>query len=121
MTVTLAVVPVAGKGTRLLPLTRSVPKELLPVGSKPVLQLVVEELARSRISRVVLVNAPGKSMISAHFAVDHAMNEDLRRRGRTDLMRALKSTQLAIQYTNCIQEKQLGLGHAVLCLSLIHI
>jgi len=115
MSVTLAVVPVAGKGTRLLPLTRSVPKELLPVGRKPVLQLVIEELARSRISRVVLVNAPGKPMISAHFAVDHAMNDGLRRRGKTDPLLALKSTQLAIQYTNCIQEEQLGLGHAVLC------
>ncbi len=67
MTVTTAVVPVAGRGTRLRPATRALPKEMLPVGGRPVVQHVVEELAANGIERVLFVTAPGKESIDAHF------------------------------------------------------
>src|SRR5437016_13825968 len=67
MPVELAIVPVAGQGTRLLPSTKSQPKEMLPVGRKPVVQYVVEELANSGIRRVLFVTGPGKTSIENHF------------------------------------------------------
>ena len=65
----LAVIPVAGAGTRLLPSTKSQPKEMLPVGRKPVVQYVVEELAGSGIKRMLFVTGPGKTSIENHFDV----------------------------------------------------
>ena len=70
--VTTAVVPVAGRGTRMRPATRALPKEMLPVGDRPVVQHVVEELAASGIERVVFVTAPGKEAIAEHFVGDTA-------------------------------------------------
>ena len=70
MSVDIAVVPVAGRGTRLLPLTKSQPKEMLPMGRKPVVQYVVEELARCGIGRLLFVTGPGKTAIENHFDID---------------------------------------------------
>ncbi len=67
MTIRTAVVPVAGRGTRLRPATRALPKEMLPVGGKPVVQHIVEELVANAIDRIVFVTAPGKEAIEAHF------------------------------------------------------
>ena len=67
MAIDLAVVPVAGQGTRLLPSTKSQPKEMLPVGRKPVVQYVVEELANSGIGRLMFITGPGKASIENHF------------------------------------------------------
>src|SRR5438132_14355797 len=66
----LAIVPVAGQGTRLLPSTKSQPKEMLPVGRKPVVQYVVEELAQSGIRRLLFVTGPGKASIENHFDIN---------------------------------------------------
>ena len=71
--VTTAVVPVAGLGTRLLPATKSQPKEMLPVGGKPVVQHVVEELAAAGIERVVFVTGRGKGAIQDHFDRDPSL------------------------------------------------
>ena len=70
MSIDLAVVPVAGQGTRLLPSTKSQPKEMLPVGRKPVVQYVVEELTLSGIRRVLFVTGPGKASIENHFDIN---------------------------------------------------
>jgi len=67
MDIEIAVVPVAGLGTRLLPATKSQPKEMLPVGRKPVVQYVVEELARSGVRRLLFITGAGKSSIENHF------------------------------------------------------
>ncbi len=91
--VSIAVVPVAGHGTRLMPLTRAVPKELLPLGRKPVLQSVVEELQQSGIDDIVMVASDRKqSILQQHFQSDALSN---------------------IHFAD--QSEQLGLGHAVLC------
>lgn len=82
MSVDLAVVPVAGRGTRLLPLTKSQPKEMLPVGRKSVVQYVVEELARCGIGRLLFVTGPGKTAIENHFDIDAELIAHLRTSGK---------------------------------------
>jgi UTP--glucose-1-phosphate uridylyltransferase len=115
MAVNLAVVPVAGRGTRLLPLTKSQPKEMLPVGRKPVVQYVVEELARCGINRLLFVTGPGKTAIENHFDIDAELIASLRETGREELLAELAFEREDIEYFYTRQRRQLGLGHAVLC------
>jgi len=115
MGVEIAVVPVAGRGTRLLPLTKSQPKEMLPVGRKPVVQYVVEELARCGISRLLFVTGPGKAAIENHFDIDAELIAQLRETGREELLAELAFEREALDYFYTRQRQQLGLGHAVLC------
>ncbi len=115
MSVDLAVVPVAGRGTRLLPLTKSQPKEMLPVGRKPVVQYVVEELARCGIGRLLFVTGPGKTAIENHFDIDAELIASLRETGKEELLEELAFEREDIQYFYTRQRRQLVLGHAVLC------
>lgn len=115
MTVDLAVVPVAGRGTRLLPLTKSQPKEMLPVGRKPVVQYVVEELARCGIGKLLFVTGPGKTAIENHFDIDAELITNLRESGREELLAELAFEREDVEYFYTRQRRQLGLGHAVLC------
>lgn len=115
MSVDLAVVPVAGRGTRLLPLTKSQPKEMLPVGRKPVVQYVVEELARCGVGRVLFVTGPGKTAIENHFDIDSELIESLRESGKEDLLVELAFERADVEYFYTRQRRQLGLGHAVMC------
>jgi UTP--glucose-1-phosphate uridylyltransferase len=115
MTVNHAVIPVAGRGTRLLPLTKSQPKEMLPVGGKPVVQYVVEELVRCGISRVLFITGPGKTAIENHFDIDTELVAYLRETGKEDLLRELAFEREDVEYFYTRQRRQLGLGHAVLC------
>ena len=113
--VDLAVIPVAGLGTRLLPATKSQPKEMLPVGSRPVVQFVVEEAAASGIRRVLFVTGPGKASIENHFDIDAELVANLRETGREELLRELEFERQGLEYFYTRQRRQLGLGHAVLC------
>ena len=115
MTIDLAVVPVAGHGTRLLPATKSQPKEMLPVGRKPVVQYVVEELAAAGIRRVLFVTGARKAAIENHFDEDHQLNTYLRESGRENELAELEFDRRNIEYFYTRQRRQLGLGHAVLC------
>ena len=115
MAIDLAVVPVAGLGTRLLPLTKSQPKEMLPVGGKPVVQYVVEELALSGIRKVLFITGPGKSSIENHFDINNELTQFLRETGKEDLLAELDFERQQIEYFYPRQRRQLGLGHAVLC------
>jgi UTP--glucose-1-phosphate uridylyltransferase len=115
MSVDLAVVPVAGRGTRLLPLTKSQPKEMLPVGRKPVVQYVVEELNRCGISRLLFVTGPGKTAIENHFDIDAELIANLRETGKEELLAELAFEREDIEYFYTRQRRQLGLGHAILC------
>lgn len=115
MTVNLAVVPVAGRGTRLLPLTKSQPKEMLPVGRKPVVQHVVEELSCCGIGRLLFVTGPGKTAIENHFDIDAELVDTLRESGKEDLLAELAFEREDLEYFYTRQRRQLGLGHAVLC------
>ncbi len=115
MPIDLAVVPVAGRGTRLLPLTKSQPKEMLPIGSKPVVQYVVEELARCGLSRLLFITGPGKTAIENHFDVDAELIANLRETGKEELLEELAFERADLEYFYTRQRRQLGLGHAVLC------
>jgi UTP--glucose-1-phosphate uridylyltransferase len=115
MSVTFAVVPVAGRGTRLLPLTKSQPKEMLPVGRKPIVQYVVEELARCGIQRLLFITGPGKTAIENHFDIDSELISHLRETGKEELLLELAFEREDLDYFYTRQRRQLGLGHAVLC------
>ncbi len=112
-----AVIPVAGLGTRMLPATKVVPKELLPVGDKPLIQYVVEECWEAGIERVVLVTALGKSLIVDHFDRSHLLEQYLARLGKEDALDRLATT-LPPETGSIVSVRQpqpLGLGHAVWC------
>jgi UTP--glucose-1-phosphate uridylyltransferase len=115
MDINIAVVPVAGLGTRLLPATKSQPKEMLPVGRKPVVQYVVEELARAGMRRILFVTGPGKASIENHFDLNPELIELLRETGKEDLLAELEFERAPTQYFYTRQRQLLGLGHAVLC------
>jgi UTP--glucose-1-phosphate uridylyltransferase len=115
MTIDTAVVPVAGLGTRLLPATKSQPKEMLPVGRKPVVQYVIEELVRVGMTRVLFVTGPGKASIENHFDLNGELIQTLRETGKEELLAELQFERSALQYFYTRQRQLLGLGHAVLC------
>jgi UTP--glucose-1-phosphate uridylyltransferase len=115
MSIDLAVVPVAGRGTRLLPLTKSQPKEMLPIGRKPIVQYVVEELHRCGIGRLLFVTGPGKAAIENHFDEDAELIATLRENGKEELLEELEFEREPLDYCYTRQRRQLGLGHAVLC------
>ncbi len=113
--INIAVVPVAGLGTRLLPATKSQPKEMLPVGRKPVVQYVVEELTRVGMKRLLFVTGPGKSSIENHFDLNGELIQTLRETGKEELSAELEFERAPVQYFYTRQRQLLGLGHAVLC------
>ncbi|MCA9245577.1 MAG: UTP--glucose-1-phosphate uridylyltransferase [Planctomycetales bacterium] len=115
MSVQVAVIPVAGRGTRLLPLTKCQPKEMLPLGRKPTVQHVVEELTASGIREMLFVTGPGKTAIENHFDIDVELIEHLRVTGKEDLLAELDFEREEIDYFYTRQRRQLGLGHAILC------
>jgi UTP--glucose-1-phosphate uridylyltransferase len=115
MDIDIAVVPVAGLGTRLLPATKSQPKEMLPVGRKPVVQYVIEELTRVGTRQVLFVTGPGKASIENHFDLNGDLIQTLRETGKEELLAELAFERSAVQYFYTRQRQLLGLGHAVLC------
>jgi len=111
-----AVFPVAGLGTRFLPATRTIPKEMLPVVDKPVIQHVVEEARAAGIEHFIFVTGRGKGAIEDHFDHVYELNATLQQRGRdTDLARLKENTPLAGRTSFTRQQEPLGLGHAVWC------
>jgi UTP--glucose-1-phosphate uridylyltransferase len=115
MDIDIAVVPVAGLGTRLLPATKSQPKEMLPVGRKPVVQYVVEELTRVGMRQVLFITGPGKASIENHFDLNTELIQTLRESGKEELLSELSFERNPVQYFYTRQRQTLGLGHAVLC------
>jgi UTP--glucose-1-phosphate uridylyltransferase len=115
MDIDIAVVPVAGLGTRLLPATKSQPKEMLPVGRKPVVQYVVEELSRVGTKELLFVTGPGKASIENHFDLNAELIQTLRETGKEELLAELAFERSAVQFFYTRQRQLLGLGHAVLC------
>jgi UTP--glucose-1-phosphate uridylyltransferase len=110
-----AIVPVAGLGTRLLPATKSQPKEMLPVATKPIVQYVVEELAAARMTRILFVTGRGKSSIENHFDHDPELWRQLCQNEKNGLLRTLEFEQMPVHYFYTRQRQQKGLGDAILC------
>lgn len=114
MTITNAVVPVAGLGTRLLPATKSQPKEMLPVGKRPVVQYVVEELERNNFKRILLITGANKDSIENHFDQDPVLIRHLRETGKEELLEELEFERANLHFFYTRQKQQRGLGDAVL-------
>jgi UTP--glucose-1-phosphate uridylyltransferase len=114
MGIEIAVVPVAGLGTRLLPATKSQPKEMLPVGRKPVVQYVFEELTAAGMKQILFVTGQGKASIENHFDANEELVQVLRESGKEELLADLAFERAPVQYFYTRQRKALGLGHAVL-------
>lgn len=111
-----AVFPVAGLGTRFLPATKSVPKEMLTIVDKPILQYAVEEARAAGIEHFVFVTGRGKSVIEDHFDIAFELQETLKARGKTNMLELLQRDLPEpgqVSYTR--QQSPLGLGHAVWC------
>jgi UTP--glucose-1-phosphate uridylyltransferase len=113
--INIAVVPVAGLGSRLLPATKSQPKEMLPVGRKPVVQYVVEELTRVGLNQILFITGSGKASIENHFDLNQELTQNLRETGKEELLSELSFERASARYYYTRQRQLLGLGHAVLC------
>ncbi|MGH3798051.1 MAG: UTP--glucose-1-phosphate uridylyltransferase [Pseudonocardiaceae bacterium] len=110
-----AIVPAAGLGTRFLPTTKSVPKELLPVVDTPAIEYIAAEAAEAGAERLVLVVSPGKEAVAAHFDSNPDLEAELRGRGKDTLLAKVRRAPELIRAQVAMQDKPLGLGHAVRC------
>ena len=115
MDVRKVVIPVAGWGTRSLPATKNIPKEMLPIFKKPVVQYVVEEAQASGINTVVLITSQNKTIIEDHFDHNLTLENLLERKGKTALLKEVREVANMVDIIAVRQKVQLGLGHAVLC------
>jgi UTP--glucose-1-phosphate uridylyltransferase len=116
MKIKKAIFPVAGLGTRFLPATKAMPKEMLPVVDKPIIQYAVEEALASGIEQLIFVTGGGKTALENHFDRSYELEDTLRKRGKDDLLQTIESLvpkSGAIVYTR--QSEPLGLGHAIWC------
>ncbi len=114
--VTKAVFPVAGLGTRFLPATKSIPKEIMTLVDRPLIQYAIDEARAAGIKEFIFVTSRGKSALEDYFDYSPEIEASLRRSGKTDLLEVLKDTNMdsgAIAYVR--QNRPLGLGHAVWC------
>lgn len=109
-----AVFPAAGLGTRFLPATKSLPKEMLPVVDKPIIQYGVEEALHSGIQNIIIVTGRGKSAIEDHFDVSFELENLLETRAKKDLLAIVRNISDMINVSYIRQKEALGLGHAVL-------
>lgn len=113
MTITKAVIPAAGKGTRFLPATKAVPKELLPIVDKPTLQIIVEEAAQAGIQDFLIITNRGKDAIMDHFDQDPALEDFLLAKNKTGFYECISEIPNLGRFYFLRQKKALGLGHAV--------
>ncbi|MEZ5720802.1 MAG: UTP--glucose-1-phosphate uridylyltransferase GalU [Paracoccaceae bacterium] len=114
--VTKAIFPVAGLGTRFLPATKSIPKEIMTLVDRPLIQYAIDEARAAGIKEFIFVTSRGKGALEDYFDINPMLEQTLRRSGKDALLDALKSTNMesgAIAYIR--QHKALGLGHAVWC------
>jgi len=110
-----AIVPAAGLGTRFLPTTKAVPKELLPVVDTPGIEYVAAEAAEAGATRLVIVTAPGKEAVAEYFRPQPELEATLEERGKLDLLAKVRRAPNLLQVETAIQDQALGLGHAVGC------
>jgi len=109
-----AVFPAAGFGTRFLPATKSIPKEMLALVDKPVIQYGVEEALAAGIEQIVIVTGRGKSAIEDHFDVSFELETTLERRGKKELLAVTRNVSNMVELSYVRQKEARGLGHAVL-------
>jgi UTP--glucose-1-phosphate uridylyltransferase len=115
MQIRKAVLPVAGLGTRVLPASKVIPKEMLPLVDKPTLQYIVEEAVAAGIEEIIFVTSRSKRSIEDHFDAFPELEAVLERKGKRKELEELRQLQTMAVYTSVRQPEPLGLGHAVLC------
>ena len=109
-----AVFPAAGFGTRFLPATKVIPKEMLALVDKPIIQYGVEEALAAGCDQIIIVTAHGKSAIEDHFDISHELETALEKRGKTDLLELSRNISNMVSISYVRQKEAMGLGHAVL-------
>lgn len=115
MFVRSAVIPAAGMGTRFLPATKAVPKELMPIGDTPAIQIIIDEALGAGIEHIVVVSSRNKPAIEAYFTADDALVAALREQGKDDVADRLAAIGRDWRVTIVYQDEPRGLGHAVGC------
>jgi UTP--glucose-1-phosphate uridylyltransferase len=113
MNIRKAVIPVAGLGTRFLPATKSIPKEMLTIVDRPTIQYIVEEVVASGIEQIILVTSQGKSAIENHFDYDFELDTVLQMKKKVKMAEELNHISNLIDIVSVRQKKPLGLGHAI--------
>lgn len=113
MEVKKAIIPAAGMGTRFLPATKAMPKEMLPIVDKPTIQYIVEEAIDSGIEDIIIVTGKTKRTIEDHFDSNFELEESLRKAGKIDQLKKVQAAEIEIHYIR--QHNPRGLGHAVWC------
>ena len=110
------VIPVAGLGTRLLPASKAIPKEMMPVADKPVIQHVIEESIAAGIKEIILVTRSGKSAIEDHFDSNYELEKELARKNKLDVLAMIQHiVPPDVSIVSVRQPEAKGLGHAVSC------
>jgi UTP--glucose-1-phosphate uridylyltransferase len=115
MKIRRAVIPVAGKGTRFLPATKQVPKEMIPIINLPMIHYVVEEAILSGIEQVIFITSSGKNAIEDYFDRNFDLEDFLVKSGKIKELEMVQEIGKMVEVTSVRQKEQLGLGHAVLC------
>lgn len=115
MKVKKAVLPAAGFGTRFLPATKAVPKELLPIVDKPTIQYIMEEVVAAGIEEVILITGREKGSIEDHFDTSTELENHLKKKKREDLLKIVRNISEMVTLVSVRQKEPLGLGHAILC------
>src|ERR1700691_4983259 len=110
-----AVFPAAGLGTRFLPAAKVIPKEMLALVDKPILQYGVEEAVASGIEQIIIVTGRGKGAMEDHFDISYELDAALERKGKTELLEVSRAVSSMAKISYVRQKEPLGLGHAVLC------
>lgn len=114
MNIKKALIPCAGKGTRFLPATKEVPKELIPILNRPMIEFVVEEAIESGIDQIVFITASGKEKIADYFDRNLELETFLEKAGKHQLLEDIQNLSQKIEIITVRQKEQLGLGHALL-------
>jgi len=115
LTVTKAVIPAAGQGTRFLPATKSSPKEMLPLVDKPLIQYIAEEAALAGIRNIIVISGRGKRAIEDHFDISYELEETLKQSGKDALLKEIRRISDLARFCYVRQRHMRGLGDAILC------
>lgn len=113
--ITKAIFPAAGLGTRFLPATKASPKEMLPLVDKPLIQYVVEEAISSGIEEIIIITGRGKRAIEDHFDISYELEDILRQKGKRKLLSEVQKISNMVDICYVRQKEPRGLGHAILC------
>jgi UTP--glucose-1-phosphate uridylyltransferase len=113
MPVRTAIVPAAGLGTRFLPASKAVPKEMVPIVDRPIIQYAVEELVRAGITNICIVTSEGKEALLHHFSSNSKLEQALSNSGKYDILDEIRKLNAIADITSVVQDEPRGLGHAV--------